>query len=276
MKIPASRALGITILLSLLVLGCGGEDGISEAEKITGEGVAFANQENFEVAIDRFDQALTLDANFVPALIDRGYVYEKLGQYERAIEDYNEAIKLEPENAKAYNNRGFAYRDLGQYSLALADYDEAIRLNQLYADAYSNRALVNAFLGNDTQADDDFDRAVELGIDPDELKAELDHAKNLVAIPAVNLTGTLWHFEDLDYLINYQLEFLDDGRLRLFNSHDTTPDNDSWEQEAGNVRIYYNDKFSTLEGTLSGFTMSGTSTNIVGQSFVWRASRIIE
>lgn len=276
MRISTSFALGITILLSLLVLGCGGDDGVSEAEVITREGLAFVNQENFEVAIDRFDQALTIDPDFVPALIDRGYVYEKLGEYERAIEDYDEAIRLDPNNAKAYNNRGFAHRDLGQYQLALADYDEAIRLNQFYADAYSNRALVNAFLGNDTQADEDFDRAVELGIDPDELKAELDHAKNLVAIPAVNLTGTSWHFEDLDYLINYQLEFLDDGRLRLFNSHDTTPDNDSWEQEAGTVRIYYNDNFSTLKGTLSGNTMSGTSSNIIGQSFVWRASRIIE
>lgn len=276
MRIPAPIALGFFILLTILTLGCGGGDGVSEAEVITREGLAFVNQHNFETAIERFDQALILAPNFVPALINRGYTYDKLGQYERAIEDYNEAIKLDSENAKAYNNRGFAYRDLGQYSLALADYDEAIRLNQFYADAYSSRALVNAFLGNDTQADEDFDRAVELGIDPNGLKAELDHAKNLVAIPAVNLTGTSWHFEDLDYLLNYQLEFLDDGRLRLFNSPDKTPDNDSWEQEAGNIRIYYNDNFSTLEGTLSGNTMSGTSSNIIGQSFVWRASRIIE
>ena len=64
-----------------------------------------------------------------------------LEQYEAAIEDYDEAIRLEPDYATTYHNRGLAKDALGQYEAAIADYDEAIRLNPDYATVYTTEDL---------------------------------------------------------------------------------------------------------------------------------------
>ena len=174
MRFPTQLALGIIVPISLLVLGCGGGE---SAEPTTLEGLAFVKQGKLESAIERFDQAIKIDPDFVPAYNNRGYVYNVLEQYQRAIEDYNEAIRLEPENAVAFNNRGFSQRNLGRYQGALDDFNEAIRLTPWYADAYAGRSLVNASLGNDAQADKDFEQAVDLGMDPEKLQIDLDRAR---------------------------------------------------------------------------------------------------
>ena len=46
---------------------------------------------------------------------NRGWDYAEQGDYENAIEEYDEAIRLDPQLAEAYNNRGAAYGSLGQY-----------------------------------------------------------------------------------------------------------------------------------------------------------------
>ena len=118
MRIPAPIALGFVILLTILTLGCGGGDGVSEAEVITREGLAFVNQHNFETAIERFDQALILAPNFVPALINRGYTYDKLGQYERAIEEGHKAEKLRPNDQLVHTNLSLFYVKTGNKEAA--------------------------------------------------------------------------------------------------------------------------------------------------------------
>ncbi len=44
----------------------------------------------------------------------RGDSYAEEGQYERAIQDFGEAIRLDPQNAGAYHNRGVAYGRIGK------------------------------------------------------------------------------------------------------------------------------------------------------------------
>jgi tetratricopeptide (TPR) repeat protein len=51
---------------------------------------------------------------------NRGWDYAEQGDYENAIEEYDEAIRLDPQAAKAYNSRGIAYGEFGQHEQATA------------------------------------------------------------------------------------------------------------------------------------------------------------
>ena len=59
---------------------------------------------------------------------NRGWDYAEQGDYENAIEAYDEAIRLNPQYAKAYNNRGIAYGLLGQQEQADRDFAKAKEL----------------------------------------------------------------------------------------------------------------------------------------------------
>lgn len=83
--------------------------------------------------------------------------------YQAAISKYNEAINLNPNYAFAYNNRGLAYAKIQNYQQAISDYTQAINLNPNHARAYFGRGLVHEALGNQVQAAADFAKARQLG-----------------------------------------------------------------------------------------------------------------
>jgi hypothetical protein len=94
---------------------------------------------------------------------NRGIYYGQSGRYELAIEDFNRAISLNNKYAIGYNNRGFAYAKIGRYQNAIEDFSQAIRLKPDYAKAYNNRAIIN--LNQNKIAPDCYDaqKACELG-----------------------------------------------------------------------------------------------------------------
>ena len=85
-----------------------------------------------------------------------------------------------------------------------------------------------------------------------------------------SLAGTTWRFTKTP---NYNRlpsssirEFLIDGTWC-----DLCRTGHSWEQSGDIVHIYAEDKYSTEIGTVSGDSMSGTGSNVVGQSWTWEA-----
>jgi tetratricopeptide (TPR) repeat protein len=68
-----------------------------------------------------------------------GLAKEDSQQFESAIEDYNEAIKLDPENADYFNQRGITKDKLKDYKGAIEDFDKAIELNPKVGKIYGNR-----------------------------------------------------------------------------------------------------------------------------------------
>ena len=95
-------------------------------------------------------------------LNDRAVAYARLGQPKLAIEDFNRAVQLFAEYPAAYNNRGNLLLALGQYAEALKDFDRAVLLAPGYAAAYSNRANARIKLGQPADAIRDFTKAIEL------------------------------------------------------------------------------------------------------------------
>ena len=95
-------------------------------------------------------------------LNDRAVAYARAGQLKAALEDYNRAVQLFAEYPAAYNNRGNLLVALGQPSEAIKDFDRAILLAPGYAAAYSNRANALIKLGKHADAVRDFTKAIEL------------------------------------------------------------------------------------------------------------------
>lgn len=118
--------------------------------------------ENYEDAILDYDEAIRLDSDFAEAFYNRGNAKRANEEHEAAIADYDEAIHLMPDFAGAYNHRGVSKNALGQHKDAIADYDEAIRLKPDYTEAYVNRGSAKRAIGMPGEAKKDFDKAQEL------------------------------------------------------------------------------------------------------------------
>ena len=100
--------------------------------------------------------------------VSRGDSYAEEGQYEMAIQEYDEAILLERHYGEAYYKRGLAHEALGKtkeasrdFESAIQEYDEYIRTNPNFP-TYYQRALAYEALGMKTEAERDFEKAKEL------------------------------------------------------------------------------------------------------------------
>ena len=167
-----------------------------KARPHNGRGIAYAEQGQYQLAIDDYNQAIGIiqdhvlpihktgntsgeadqrqralknyrgaiqkRSDLVNTYYNRGFAYDNLGQHQRAIEDYNESIRLKPDDADHYNKRGAAYANIGQYQQAIEDYNEAIRLKPDLIEAYNNRVFAYTKLGKQQPAAEAVDYYTEI------------------------------------------------------------------------------------------------------------------
>lgn len=99
-------------------------------------------QKDLKKKLELYTFALNLNENFLDAWINRGLVYNELGNYEKSISDYNKAIEIDSKCALAFNNRGYTRFKQKDYQGALEDYNKAILLNPKFQMALDNKALL--------------------------------------------------------------------------------------------------------------------------------------
>jgi hypothetical protein len=72
----------------------------------------------------------------------------------------------------------------------------------------------------------------------------------------------------------FDLVFHDTGKLGYLSPHNTTPDNDLWEQHGNKVILKVNNGFAIYEGEfVDENTLSGTAKSKTGGSWEWKATR---
>ncbi len=125
-------------------------------------GGAYNNQKNYDLALSDYNKAIELDPKYVNAYCSRGSSYEAQKNYDLALSDYNKAIELDPKHACAYTKRGIAYNRENKYDRAIADYTKAIELDPKYALAYYKRGNAYDDLKKYDLAIADFSKAIEL------------------------------------------------------------------------------------------------------------------
>ncbi|MFA5118696.1 MAG: tetratricopeptide repeat protein [Candidatus Omnitrophota bacterium] len=108
-------------------------------------GKAYAEKKDFALAIEDFTRALTIEPDHEPTLVLRARAWRKTGDYDQAIKDCNHALEINRYSAAAYFNRAAAYCYKGEFDPSLADYSNAIELEVNKASlgwAYYERATV--------------------------------------------------------------------------------------------------------------------------------------
>jgi tetratricopeptide (TPR) repeat protein len=101
--------------------------------------------------------------NLARAFFYRGRALAAQNQFDLAIQDFDQAIRLDPSFPDAFNFRGVVWADKGQFERAIADFDQAIQLDANYAVAIYNRGLAAQNLGRTAEANRYFEKAKQVG-----------------------------------------------------------------------------------------------------------------
>jgi len=130
-----------------------------------GQGVSALLRGQYERAIVSYTEALKSrnlsDVRRANILNDRGVAKWRLKRTNEAIEDFNAAIELFADYALVYNNRGNALMDLGRPDEAMQDFDRAVSLAPGYGVAHNNRGNALLAMGRHDDALRAFAKAVQ-------------------------------------------------------------------------------------------------------------------
>ena len=79
---------------------------MTDATELYNQGNALRTQNKYAEAIETYDKALALNANFAEALYDKGLALHNLNKFQEAIECYDKAISITPKYIDAINYKG--------------------------------------------------------------------------------------------------------------------------------------------------------------------------
>ncbi|MCD6320058.1 MAG: tetratricopeptide repeat protein, partial [Candidatus Desulfofervidaceae bacterium] len=100
------------------------------------------NPETMSQAEEAYLEALKLNKDFVPAMINLANIYYIQGRMFQAAMWYELALKKSPENAEVHFNYANLLEDQGHLEEALLHYQMATVLKPNFAEAHYNLALI--------------------------------------------------------------------------------------------------------------------------------------
>jgi len=119
---------------------------------------------DYEQAVRDLNQALRINADFVPALIHRGAAYGGLGSLKNARNDFRRAAELEPRSKEAWTGLGTVQRLQNDHEEAVQDCTHALEIDPSHGPAYLQRGLAYLHLREPERAISDIHHAYELGV----------------------------------------------------------------------------------------------------------------
>ncbi|RXK37079.1 cytoplasmic protein [Tremella mesenterica] len=99
-----------------------------KADQYKVDGNAFMGQKLYDLAIEKYTEAIKLDPTAV-YYSNRAAAWGALGKHEKAVEDAEKALELDPKFAKAYSRLGHAQFSIGNYSAAIGAYESGLELD---------------------------------------------------------------------------------------------------------------------------------------------------
>lgn len=126
------------------------------------EGAQLAIQKEFELAIQKFNQSLTICGENVYSWHGLGYVYWKLKEYDKAKDACLKAIELDGEFAASWTILGIVYLEQKEYGKAKAACLKAIEFDGKFAAPWTNLGNVYAVLNEFDKAEEAHLKAIEL------------------------------------------------------------------------------------------------------------------
>ena len=118
--------------------------------------------ESLNSKINWYDNALAVNQNNVPALVQKGTDLVAQGKEEQAITWLDKALSIDPTNLMALISKGAALRELGQYPEAIIFYDRVLAIDPHDEYAIGGKADSLFSAGQHQQAVAWIDRVLEL------------------------------------------------------------------------------------------------------------------
>jgi uncharacterized caspase-like protein/lipoprotein NlpI len=122
-------------------------------------GDALADLGKSDEAIQVYEAAIKIDADFFGAYYDLGLVHLNKGRYAEARAAFDRAVARKPDNADSFYRRGTALTDLGDFDAARRDLEQAIALKSDDLTYYEELETVHLALGDLDAALADIERA---------------------------------------------------------------------------------------------------------------------
>lgn len=148
------------------------------------KGNQYAKEGLYTSAVDAYNQSLKIDALNPKVITYRGVALEHLGSYDLAMNDFEHALSINPNESAAWQGKAATYIDTGEYRLAVKAADRAIELAKTPDDKIENGYLLRGFALNRLESYDDalqsFDKAIE--IDPKSLDLWQNKAYSLTKL----------------------------------------------------------------------------------------------
>ncbi len=101
----------------------------------------YHGQTRYELALEAYRQALSLQPQYVDALTGMGVAHAMLGQYDDALRVLKAAASIDPFSVTAQNNLGYIYWLLNERDEAMRAYRQALKLDPMNARARDNMRL---------------------------------------------------------------------------------------------------------------------------------------
>ncbi len=101
---------------------------IQQARKFAEEGDKFFKQKNYKMAADRYDKASALVPNYPAVSFYKGYAHYNLEEFDLALDAFNKALSQGYTPIEIYKVRWFIYLKNKDYDSALADIQEVIKV----------------------------------------------------------------------------------------------------------------------------------------------------
>lgn len=123
-------------------------------------------------AIKFFGIALQLDEDFICSMFHLGLMYRKTGEYSDALKLFTRVIIKLPNDKSVYLERGLVYQEMGNHNYAINDFKKAIEIDPTSSLAYfhigtsklKTRSLVREAIEDFTKSES-LDQSENAGID---------------------------------------------------------------------------------------------------------------
>ncbi|XP_047330090.1 probable UDP-N-acetylglucosamine--peptide N-acetylglucosaminyltransferase SPINDLY [Impatiens glandulifera] len=110
--------------------------------------------------IQKYYEAIKIDAHYAPAYYNLGVVYSELLQFDLALNCYEKAALERPMYAEAFCNMGVIYKNRGDMESAIACYERCLTVSPNFEIAKNNMAIALTDLGTKVKLEGDINQGV--------------------------------------------------------------------------------------------------------------------
>lgn len=125
-------------------------------------------QENWDAALQKADEALSLNPNFIKAYVAKADALIGKGEYDAALEVLNGALEKAPENPDVHFSRGLALSYKKDYAGAIEAFQKVLAKQPQRAYAHYYLGLSYYYAGRKAQAISSLQRFLDLAPDAPE------------------------------------------------------------------------------------------------------------